>query len=58
MNIWRISGIEAWLEVRSSLLAGNGGAELLARQWSLPEEKIRTWVTDNTDLKENLHQEY
>jgi transposase len=33
------------LEVVRSFLAGEGGAELLARQWSLPEEKIRTWVS-------------
>jgi len=24
---------------------GNGGAKLLAQQWSVPEEKIRTWVS-------------
>ena len=28
-----------------SFLAGDGGAKLLARQWSVPEEKIRTWVS-------------
>lgn len=28
-----------------SLLAGEGGAKLLARSWSVPEEKIRTWVS-------------
>jgi transposase len=32
------------LKVVSSFLAGDGGAKLLARQWSVPEEKIRTWV--------------
>lgn len=32
------------LEVVKSFLAGEGGAKLLARQWSVPEEKIRTWV--------------
>lgn len=33
------------LEVVQSLLAGEGGAKLLARRWSLPEEKIHTWVS-------------
>ena len=33
------------LEVVQSLLAGEGGAKLLARQWSVPEEKIRTWLS-------------
>lgn len=33
------------LKVVKSFLAGNGGAKLLARQWSVPEEKIRTWVS-------------
>jgi transposase len=33
------------LKVVQGFLAGNGGAKLLARQWSLPEEKIRTWVS-------------
>ena len=28
-----------------SCLAGEGGAKLLARRWSVPEEKIRTWVS-------------
>ena len=28
-----------------SFLAGDGGAKLLARHWSVPEEKIRTWVS-------------
>ena len=26
-------------------MAEEGGAKLLARQWSVPEEKIRTWVS-------------
>ena len=33
------------VEVVKSFLAGEGGAKLLARQWSVPEEKIRTWVS-------------
>ena len=33
------------LEVVQSCLAGEGGAKLLARQWSVPEEKIRIWVS-------------
>ena len=33
------------LKLVKSFLAGDGGAKLLARQWSLPEEKIRTWVS-------------
>ena len=33
------------LEVVKSYLAGEGGAKLLSRQWSVPEEKIRTWVS-------------
>jgi transposase len=33
------------LKVVKSFMAGDGGAKLLARQWSVPEEKIRTWVT-------------
>lgn len=32
------------LEVVQSFLAGEGGAKLLARRWSVPEEKFRTWV--------------
>ncbi|SFN49933.1 transposase [Variovorax sp. OV329] len=32
------------LDVVKSFLAGEGGAKLLARQRSVPEEKIRTWV--------------
>jgi transposase len=33
------------LEVVRSFLAVGGGAKLLARRWSLPEEKIRSWVS-------------
>ena len=33
------------LEVVKSFLAGEGGTKLLSRQWSVPEEKIRTWVS-------------
>ncbi len=33
------------LKVVKSFMAGDGGAKLLARQWSVPEEKIRTWVS-------------
>ena len=33
------------LEVVQSFLAGEGGAKLLARRWSVPEEKIRTWAS-------------
>ncbi len=33
------------LKVVKSFLSGEGGAKLLARQWSVPEEKIRTWVS-------------
>lgn len=33
------------LEIVKSFLTGEGGAKLLARQWSVPEEKIRTWVS-------------
>jgi transposase len=33
------------LKVVKSFLAGEGGAKLLARKWSAPEEKIRTWVS-------------
>ena len=33
------------LKVVKSFLAGEGGAKLLARQWSVPEKKIRTWVS-------------
>jgi len=33
------------LKVVKSFLAGEGGAKLLWRQWSVSEEKIRTWVS-------------
>ena len=33
------------LKVVKSFLAGDGGAKLLARHWSVPEEKVRTWVS-------------
>ena len=33
------------LKVVERFLAGEGGAKLLARRWSVPEEKIRTWVS-------------
>lgn len=33
------------LEIVKSYLGGEGGAKLLSRQWSVPEEKIRTWVS-------------
>lgn len=33
------------LEVVQSFLAGEGGAKLLARRWSVSEEKVRTWVS-------------
>jgi transposase len=33
------------LKVVESFLAGEGGAKLLARRWSVPEVKIRTWVS-------------
>ena len=36
---------EFQLEVVKSLLDGDGGAKLLARQWSVPEENIRTWMS-------------
>ena len=32
-------------KVVKSFMAGEGGAKLLARQWSVPEENIRTWVS-------------
>lgn len=32
------------LKAVRSFLAGDGGAKLLAGRWSVPEEKIRTWV--------------
>jgi transposase len=33
------------LEVVESFLAAEGGAKLLARRWSIPEEKVRLWVS-------------
>lgn len=33
------------LKVVESFLAGDGGAKLLARRWSVPEEKVRMWVS-------------
>ena len=33
------------LQIVNSFLAGEGGAKLLARRWSVPEKKIRTWVS-------------
>ncbi|MBF5006625.1 helix-turn-helix domain-containing protein [Diaphorobacter caeni] len=33
------------LTVVKRFMAGEGGAKLLARQWPVPEEKIRTWVS-------------
>ena len=33
------------LEVVKCFLAGEGGAKLLSRRWSVPEEKIRTWAS-------------
>ena len=36
---------ELKLQVAISFLSGEGGAKLLARRWSVPEEKIRTWVS-------------
>lgn len=33
------------LEVVKCFLAGEGGAKLLSRRWSVPEEKTRTWVS-------------
>ena len=32
------------LKVVKSVLAGDGGAKLLARRLSVTEEKVRTWV--------------
>lgn len=32
------------LKVVKSFLAGDGRAKLLARRWSVPKEKVRTWV--------------
>jgi transposase len=36
---------ELKLKAVEGFLAGEGGAKLLARRWSVPEEKIRTWVS-------------
>jgi transposase len=36
---------ELKLKAVESFLDGNGGAKLLARQWSVPEDKIHTWVS-------------
>lgn len=36
---------EFTLEVVQSFVAGEGGAKLLVRLWSVPEEKVRTWVS-------------
>ena len=36
---------EFTLEVVKCFLAGEGGAKLLSRRWSVPEEKIRTWAS-------------
>ena len=33
------------LKIVERFLAGDGGAKLLARRWSVPEEKVRTWVS-------------
>jgi transposase len=33
------------LKLVKRFLAGDGSAKLLARQWSVPEEKIRNWVS-------------
>jgi len=33
------------LKIVEQFLAGEGGAKLLARRWSVPEEKVRTWVS-------------
>jgi len=33
------------LKVVKLFLDGDSGAKLLARQWSVPQEKIRTWVS-------------
>lgn len=38
-------GTEFKLKVVQSSLAGEGGAKLLARRWSVPEDKICTWVS-------------
>lgn len=41
----RICETKFKLKVVESFPAGEGGAKLLARRWSVPEEKIRTWVS-------------
>ena len=33
------------LKVVEAFLAGEGGAKLLARRWSVPEDKVRSWVS-------------
>ena len=33
------------LKVVESFLAGEGGAKLLARRWSVHEEKVRSWLS-------------
>ena len=33
------------LKMVKRFLAGDSGAKLLARQWSVPEEKIRIWIS-------------
>lgn len=32
-------------KVAKGFLVGDGAAKLLARQWLVPEEKVRTWVS-------------
>ena len=42
----RLAGFGIYVQhVVQSFLAGDGGAKLLARRWSVAEEKIRTWVS-------------
>ena len=36
---------ESKLEVVQSFLAGEVGAKLLTRRWSVTEEKVRTWLS-------------
>jgi len=36
--------MEFKLEVVQGFLAGEGGAKLLIRRWSVPEEKVCTWL--------------
>lgn len=33
------------LKIVERFLAGEGGPKLLSRRWSVPEEKVRTWVS-------------